>query len=55
VPGQIHRAFRNSVRTIIAFIWRNCVDNALRDAMLVFESRQINTMEQEGGMIGLDL
>src|ERR1035441_10172071 len=43
------------VRTIVAFLRRNCCDHAVGDAIFVLEPREINTMEQESGLIGLDL
>jgi hypothetical protein len=55
VPGQIQRAFRDFVGTIVAFVQRDGFDNALGEALLVLEPREINTVEKEISLIGLNL
>src|ERR1039457_6627320 len=54
VPRQVQSALRDSVRTIVPLIQRNCLDHALRDAVLVLEAVKIDTMEQKTSLIGLN-
>src|SRR5580692_9523459 len=51
MPCQIQGAFRDFIRPIVAFIQWNRFDNALSEAILVLEPRQVNTTEQEIGLI----
>ena len=45
VPGQIQRAFGNGVGAVVAFVQRDGLDDALGDAVFVFESGEIDGLE----------
>src|ERR1700730_11526492 len=53
MPGQLKRRLRNGVGSVLAFISRDSLDNLLRDAMLIFQSRQRKIVEENCGLLWL--
>ncbi len=54
MPCEIERGPREGFGTIVAFIQENRFDHALGDAVLILQSRQIDAVEQEACLIGLN-